>query len=167
MNNIFDKLKGVFKTFDNYNCFVCSSSNPIGLDLDINFTNNSAFANFNLSNLYSGFPSIIHGGIQACIIDEIGFWAMFNTRRQIGFTQKIEIDYLSKMGIDLDLKVEGKEVSFSSNTSNIEVSVFDDKEIKTKGIVSYKLISDSAIKKLFGKEFYTEFTRSFRNDKTL
>ena len=164
MNDIFEKLKEVFKTFENYNCFVCSSSNPIGLNLDINFTNQSAYALFNLSNLYSGFPSIVHGGIQACIIDEIGFWAMFNSRKQIGFTQKIQIDYLSKIEIDTDLKVEGKELRSSGSTSDIEVSIFHDSKLKTKGVVSYKLISDSAIKKLFGNDFHSEFKRSFRND---
>ena len=38
MNDIFNKLKKVFHTFENYNCFVCSSSNPIGLKLDIKFS---------------------------------------------------------------------------------------------------------------------------------
>ena len=126
MNNIFKKLKKVFNTFENYNCFVCSTSNPIGLKLDIKFSGNSAYANFNLSNLYSGFPSIIHGGIQASIIDEIGFWGMFNARRQIGFTQKLEIDYLSKIETDVNLKVLGKEVSLIDKTSKVEVSIFHD-----------------------------------------
>ena len=164
MNNIFKKLKKVFNTFENYNCFVCSTSNPIGLKLDIKFSGNSAYANFNLSNLYSGFPSIIHGGIQASIIDEIGFWGMFNARRQIGFTQKLEIDYLSKIETDVNLKVLGKEVSLIDKTSKGEVSIFHDSKLKTKGLVSYKLISDSAIKKFFGDDFYIEFMRSFRND---
>ena len=164
MNNIFKKLKKVFNTFENYNCFVCSTSNPIGLKLDIRFSGNSAYANFNLSNLYSGFPSIIHGEIQASIIDEIGFWGMFNARRQIGFTQKLEIDYLSKIETDVNLKVLGKEVSLIDKTSKVEVSIFHDSKLKTKGLVSYKLISDSAIKKFFGDDFYIEFMRSFRND---
>ena len=164
MNDIFNKLKKVFHTFENYNCFVCSSSNPIGLKLDIKFSDNSAYSNFNLSNLYSGFPSIIHGGIQASIIDEIGFWGMFNVRKQIGFTQKLEIDYMSKIETDVNLKVVGKEVSLIDKTSRVEVSIFHDSKLKTKGLVTYKLISDSAIKKFFGEDFYTEFIRSFRND---
>ena len=126
MNDIFNKLKKVFHTFENYNCFVCSSSNPIGLKLDIKFSDNSAYSSFNLSNLYSGFPSIIHGGIQASIIDEIGFWGMFNARKQIGFTQKLEIDYLSKIQTDVNLKVVGKEVSFIDKTSRVEGIIFHD-----------------------------------------
>ena len=164
MNNTFKKLRDVFHTFENYNCFVCSSSNPIGLNLDIKLLDQLACASFNLSNLYSGFPSIVHGGIQASIIDEIGFWAMFNARKQIGFTQKLEIDYLSKIEINQEMMVEGREISMTSNTSKIEVNIFHNSKLKTKGIVSYKLISDPAIKKFFGNNFYNEFKRSFRND---
>ena len=164
MNDIFNKLKKVFHTFENYNCFVCSSSNPIGLKLDIKFSDNSAYSSFNLSNLYSGCPSIIHGGIQASIIDGIGFWGMFNERKQIGFTQKLEIDYLSKIETDVNLKVVGKEVSLIDKTSRVEVSIFHDSKLKTTGLVTYKLITDSAIRKFFGEDFYTEFIRSFRND---
>lgn len=164
MNDIFKDLKQVFHTFDNYNCFVCSSSNPIGLNLDIKFSDDSAYSVFNLSNLYSGFPSIIHGGIQASIIDEIGFWAMFNSRRQIGFTQKLEVNYLSKIETDTNLKVEGVELSSEKNNSEIEVGIYCESELKTKGIVSYKLISDTAIKRLFGDKFYQAFMRGFRND---
>ena len=164
MNDSFEKLKKVFKTFDNYNCFVCSNSNPIGLHLDIKFSKETAYAEFYLSNLYSGFPSILHGGIQACIIDEIGFWGMFNERRRIGFTQKLELDYLSKIETNVNLVVEGREVGSSDNTSEVEVGIFHNSKLKTKGLVSYKLISDSAIKKFFGDKFYNEFKRSFRND---
>ena len=49
MNDIFKRLKKVFNTFDNYNCFVCSSSNPIGLKLDIKFNDDTAYSIFNLS----------------------------------------------------------------------------------------------------------------------
>ena len=133
MNDIFKRLKKVFNTFDNYNCFVCSSSNPIGLKLDIKFNDDTAYSIFNLSNLYSGFPSIIHGGIQASIIDEIGFWAMFNSRKQIGFTQKLEVQYMSKIETDTDLKVEGRETFNENNNSEIEVGIYCESELKTKG----------------------------------
>ena len=164
MNDIFKRLKKVFNTFDNYNCFVCSSSNPIGLKLDIKFNDDTAYSIFNLSNLYSGFPSIIHGGIQASIIDEIGFWAMFNSRKRIGFTQKLEVQYISKIETDTDLKLEGRETFNENNNSEIEVGIYCESQLKTKGVVSYKLISDSAIKRMFGEEFYEEFMRSFRYD---
>ena len=164
MNDIFLKLKEVFDTFEHYNCFVCSSTNPIGLKLDIKLEEDLAFADFNLSNLYSGFPSIIHGGVQASIIDEIGFWAMFNSTYKLGFTQRIEVDYLSKIGTDIMLRVEGRTLSLEKNVVRVQVNILDHSKIKSQGIVEYKLISDSAIKKFFGAEFFNEFNRRFRND---
>jgi hypothetical protein len=167
VNNLFVELRNLFKSIENYNCFVCSDTNPIGLNLDIQFRKNSTYAYFNLSNLYSGFPSVVHGGIQATIIDEIGFWAMFNTIKRLGFTKSLSVEYLSKIEVNKELNAVGKIIEVTDDLVSVEVEILSDSNSKTRGIVEYKLISDNVIKKYFGLEFHQNFNRIINNDKAL
>ena len=48
---------------------------------------------------------------------------MFNSRKRIGFTQKLEVQYISKIETDTDLKVEGRETFNENNNSEIEVAI--------------------------------------------
>ena len=164
MNDFFIKLRNLFKSIENYNCFVCSDTNPIGLNLNIQFEKDSTYAFFNLSNLYSGFPSVVHGGIQATIIDEMGFWAMFNGMKRLGFTKSLSVEYLSKIEVNKELKAVGKIVSTIDELVSVEVEILSDSSAKTRGIVEYKLISDQVIKKYFGPEFHQNFVKIIKND---
>ena len=82
--NICEKLKNLFEKHTNYNSFACSAQNKYGLKLNIIQDGDSCYSDFKLDRMYTGFPNIIHGGIQATIIDEIGFWAMFNKYKTVG-----------------------------------------------------------------------------------
>ena len=166
MNKLFVELRNLFKSIENYNCFVCSDTNPIGLNLDIQYVDNQTYAVFNLSNLYSGFPSVIHGGIQATIIDEIGWWAMFNQIKRLGFTKSLSVEYLSQIETEKELRVVGKVVDNpAKDLINVEVEIFsNDMPAKTRGIVEYKLLSDNAIKKYFGLQFSEKFKGIMSND---
>ena len=90
--NICEKLKNLFEKHTNYNSFACSSQNKYGLKLNIIQDGDSCYSDFKLDRMYTGFPNIIHGGIQATIIDEIGFWAMFNKYKTVGITTKLSIE---------------------------------------------------------------------------
>ena len=168
-NELFVELRNLFKSIENYNCFVCSDTNPIGLNLDIQHTDNQTYAVFILSNLYSGFPSVIHGGIQATIIDEIGWWTMFNQIKRLGFTKSLSVEYLSKIETEKELKVVGNVVNNTAkDLINVEVEIIsNDASAKTRGLVEYKLLSDNAIKRYFGLEFSEKFKGIMSNDQTV
>tara|TARA_B100001029_G_C15033981_1_gene438907 strand:- start:83 stop:601 length:519 start_codon:yes stop_codon:yes gene_type:complete len=159
LNKLFGDLRNLFKSIDNYNCFVCSDTNPIGLNLDIRYEKDITYAIFNLSNLYSGFPSVIHGGIQATIIDEIGFWSMFNNTRLLGFTKSLSVEYLAKIEIEKDLKVIGKVVEYKEHIAKVEVEIISDSSTRTRGIVEYKTINNNLVKKYFGSDFCENFKK--------
>ena len=164
MNTLFADLRNLFKSIDNYNCFVCSDTNPIGLNLDIRYEDTTTHAIVNLSNLYSGFPSVIHGGIQATIIDEIGFWSMFNDIRQLGFTKSLSVEYLSQIQVDNDLKVVGEVIEYKDNIVKVKVEIISDSTAKTRGIVEYKTINNNLVKKYFGEDFSKKFNKIIENN---
>ena len=121
--NICEKLKNLFEKHTNYNSFACSAQNKYGLKLNIIQDGDSCYSDFKLDRMYTGFPNIIHGGIQATIIDEIGFWAMFNKYKTVGLTTKLSIEYLNKVEPEINLKALVTKIIKSDLDVNVEVHI--------------------------------------------
>ncbi|MFC1940913.1 PaaI family thioesterase [Chloroflexota bacterium] len=51
-------------------CFGCGQNNPIGLKLDFHWDSKIARAEFTPTELYQGWPGLVHGGIIICLLDE-------------------------------------------------------------------------------------------------
>jgi len=51
-------------------CFGCGQNNPIGLKLSFRQDGKTARAEFTPSQLYQGWPGVVHGGIIICMLDE-------------------------------------------------------------------------------------------------
>ncbi len=59
-------------------CFGCGQNNPIGLKLGFQWDGKTARAEFTPTELYQGWPGLVHGGIITCILDEaMGYAALF------------------------------------------------------------------------------------------
>ena len=154
------RLRNLFEKYTDHNCFACSSRNQIGLKLEIVQNDENCFSDFILSNDYTGFPNIIHGGIQATVIDEVGFWAMYNKYKTIGFTTRMTLDYLSKLEANTKLRAIATKIERNNTLVNVEVKILNkDNAVGTIGNLNYKLVNDILLKKYFGKKFYEEYIK--------
>jgi acyl-coenzyme A thioesterase PaaI-like protein len=154
------KLRNLFEKYTDHNCFACSSRNQIGLKLEIVQNDEDCFSDFILSNDYTGFPNIIHGGIQATVIDEVGFWAMYNKYKTIGFTTRMTLDYLNKLEANTKLRAIATKIERNNTLVNVEVKILNkDNAVGTIGNLNYKLVNDILLKKYFGKKFYEEYIK--------
>lgn len=86
------KIKNVFAKND-YNCFACSPTNPIGLRLQFYEEDEYIKSEWKPSELYEGYPGSIHGGIQAVLLDEIAAWTMYIKAKCSGVTSRMNIRY--------------------------------------------------------------------------
>lgn len=57
-----------------YNCFGCSPDNEIGLNLEFWDTGDEIITQWMPDNKFVGYKNVLHGGIQATIMDEIASW---------------------------------------------------------------------------------------------
>ncbi|MDL2297006.1 PaaI family thioesterase [Bacteroidales bacterium OttesenSCG-928-B11] len=86
------KIKNVFAVADYY-CFACSPHNPIGLQLNFFETEEGVEAEWNPKQYYEGYPGVVHGGIQAVILDEIAAWAIYIKAKTSGVTSRLNVKY--------------------------------------------------------------------------
>ena len=80
------------------NCFGCGQNNPIGLKLSFRWDGKTARTEFTATELYQGWPGLLHGGITACLLDEATAYAAryegvncVTARMQVEFKQPIPV----------------------------------------------------------------------------
>ncbi len=123
------KLRNPFTSLQGYNCFGCSPDNPLGLHLIFTEEEDEIVSRWQLDKNFQGYFNILHGGIQATLMDEIASWTVYVKVKTAGFTSKADIRYLKTVGMDqgpITLRARVKQMR--RNLADIEVFLFDKNE---------------------------------------
>ncbi len=75
-------------------CFGCSSTNPIGLRLEFEEVDEYVTAIWEPKDYYQGYINILHGGIIATMLDEVGAWCITVKTGTAGVTSELKVSYL-------------------------------------------------------------------------
>jgi uncharacterized protein (TIGR00369 family) len=81
-------------------CFGCSQKNPIGLKLQFEESDDFLHASWKPNEVYQGYMNILHGGIIAALLDEIGAWCVSVKIGTAGVTSEMTTKYLSPVFIN-------------------------------------------------------------------
>jgi acyl-coenzyme A thioesterase PaaI-like protein len=97
MHHALHKIENVFVGLPNYNCFACSPHHDEGLRLAFSHdpAENCVVCPIEpVKESFAGFPTILHGGFQAMILDEAMFWAACHFERKVTFSSEFEMHFL-------------------------------------------------------------------------
>jgi len=92
------KIKNPYNLSEN-RCFACSDTNPIGLKLSFEESENFMHASWEPSEYYQGYKNVLHGGIIATLLDEIGAWCVNVKTGTAGVTAVLNVKYLKPVFI--------------------------------------------------------------------
>lgn len=81
-------------------CFGCGLKNPIGLKLRFTESDDYLHAVWQPAEKYEGYPNVLHGGIIATLLDEIGAWCVSVKLGTAGVTSEMNIKYLNPVYIN-------------------------------------------------------------------
>jgi len=110
----------------NYNCFGCSPFNEIGLQLDFWEDGDELLAKWQPRKLLEGWMGVVHGGIQAALLDELAGWIVLIKMKTAGVTSELNIIYQKPVHISKgEIKVTGKLISTDQRFANIKASLYD------------------------------------------
>lgn len=87
------RLKNPYAEYESYNCFGCSPSNAAGLKMEFFEDGEEIVSRWEPGQLYQGFHDILHGGIQATLMDEIASWVVFLKLDTAGVTYRLQTRY--------------------------------------------------------------------------
>jgi acyl-coenzyme A thioesterase PaaI-like protein len=107
------------------NCLICGDENEIGLKLVFTFADGKARTTFVPSAGYEGFKGILHGGIQAAILDEVMIKAVF-AEDVLAVTSGLEIRYRRAADIGRPHFAEGWVVARKGRLYETEGRILND-----------------------------------------
>jgi acyl-coenzyme A thioesterase PaaI-like protein len=95
-------------------CFGCSPENPYGLHMTFYTDGEALYSWVTLPDYLCGWKNVIHGGIQATILDETMGWAALCLTKRIPLTKETTLAFRRPVLLDRgELLVESRVVQYS------------------------------------------------------
>ena len=151
------EIENIFLDFPGYGCFACDPRNKQGLRLKFyaDDERGDVFTRTTPEKHLQGFPGILHGGIQCALVDEVAFWTMFDKRRKIALTTKVEMEFLRPVGTKSEIEVRGKIVHEDGRRVGVEVVISELGKVCTRSRVDYIIPKKEVTMRVMGKERFT------------
>jgi len=109
---------------DDTGCFGCSATNPAGLQLQFFETDDGVEVEYTAARHLEGAPGVVHGGIQATLLDEalcMTAHAKFGTPVVTG---ELTIRYLRPVPIETRIVARGRIIERKGNSAFIEGAIY-------------------------------------------
>ncbi len=145
------KIKNPYAGLEGYNCFGCSPKNPCGLKMEFFEDGDEIVCTWNPQDHFCGYGTILHGGIQSTLMDEIASWVVFTRLRTAGFTSSLEVRFLRQVHTDQGpLSLRAVILEKEKNIANISVRLFDaGGPLCADGEIKYFTLSEILARKKF------------------
>jgi uncharacterized protein (TIGR00369 family) len=133
------KIRNPFRGLDGYNCFGCSPDNSSGLQLSFAEEEDELVSVWTPKDFLQGYHNILHGGIQATLMDEIASWVVYVKLDTSGFTSTMNVRYLKPVYVtDTRLTLRARVKELRRNLADIEVRLFDsDQNLCAQALITY------------------------------
>ncbi|MCH4895591.1 MAG: PaaI family thioesterase [Marinifilaceae bacterium] len=138
------ELKNPYAENENYNCFGCSPYNKIGLKLRFFEDGEWIKTEYQPKEDYAGYYNILHGGIQALILDEIACWSIYIQAETAGVTVGLNTKYRRAVNIDNGpIIARSKIVSKRKNLVTVHAEILNpDGKIASEAEATYMIFPE-------------------------
>jgi uncharacterized protein (TIGR00369 family) len=124
------KLNNPFTELEGYNCFGCSPGNPSGLQMTFCENEEELISEWDPKIHFHGYQNILHGGIQATLLDEISSWVVYTKLKTAGFTSKLNVRYLKPVYVDKGrLTIKARVKAMKRNLAEIDARLYDNDQV--------------------------------------
>jgi acyl-coenzyme A thioesterase PaaI-like protein len=155
------KVHNPFRNLEGYNCFGCSPDNQNGLKMQFQEDGDAIVSTWEPAEYFQGYHKVLHGGIQATLMDEIASWYVYVKLRVSGVTSSMNIRLLKTVYVDHGpLSLRATMIAKRRNLADIGVTLMDaDNQICAKGVVTYFTLTPEKSRELL---YYPEPEDFFR-----
>ena len=134
------KLVNPFANLPEYNCFGCAPGNPEGLHMEFFLDGEEVVSFWNPRTNHQGYHNVLHGGIQATMLDEIASWAIYALLDTGGFTSELHITYVKKTATNGGpVELRAKVAQHEKKRAVIECTLSQDGEIRSTATAVYTI----------------------------
>jgi uncharacterized protein (TIGR00369 family) len=153
------KLKNPYADYPGYDCFGCSPANPYGLRMEFYKEGDEVVCRWDPPEHFQGFHNILHGGIQATMMDEIASWVVFVMLDTAGVTYQLNTRFRKPVMISKgSITIRATLVRQQKRIAEIEARLYDgDQVLCAESQVNYFILPrDKAVDEMHypGKEAF-------------
>lgn len=130
------KIENPYLHLEGYYCFGCSPDNPNGLHMNFKEGEKEEIISvWEPTPSFQGYLNVLHGGIQATLMDEIASWTVYAKLNISGVTSKAEIRYKKAVYIDQGpITLKSILVGMRKNLADVSVKIYSSKgELAAEG----------------------------------
>ncbi len=145
------KLTNPYLNTEGYNCFGCSPDNKLGLQMAFTEEGEHIVCRWLPKNHFSGYKTMLHGGVQATLMDEIASWIVQVKLDTSGVTAKMDIRYIKSVSVtEKILTLKAHIEKRFHNLAYIDVELLNENdEICSTAKLIYYLYPEDVAKKDF------------------
>ncbi len=145
------KIKNPYVNREGYNCFGCCPTNPTGLQMEFLLEGDEVVSNWHPSEAFQGWNNILHGGIQATLMDEIGSWFAIIEGKTSGVTSSLNIRYKKPVPTDKGaIKLIARHKETRRNLMTVDIQLFaPDGQLCSEAVATYFMLHPKIAKEQF------------------
>lgn len=118
------KLKNPWAGKQDYHCFGCCPDNHEGLKMEFYEEGDEILCFWCPQHHHQGWTNVLHGGIEATLLDEICGWVLFRKLQCSGVTSKLDVRYLKPILVtEPQLTLRAHLVETKRNLAMIEAQI--------------------------------------------
>lgn len=153
------KINNPFFGMESFNCFGCSPTNKNGLKMDFFEDGDYVICNWKPKNYFAGYKNVLHGGIQATLVDEVASWTIFTKAKTAGVTSEISIKYKKPVYLDeKKIVIKGKIRKIDKKFAVIQTQIFNSSEqLCSEADVTYYIYPREVAEKKLGFPDFKKF----------
>ncbi len=142
------KINNPFIHLEGYYCFGCSPDNPQGLHMTFREEEDEIVSEWDPVTFFQGYHKVLHGGIQAALMDEIASWTVYVKVKTSGVTSKAEIRYRKTVHIDKGpVILKARVVGIRRNLADISVKLFTSNNVlASEGLFTFYTFTEKKAK---------------------
>ena len=146
------KLYNAYERHEGYYCFACAAANEHGLGCEFYEEGEYITCYWTPRPEFQGFFNVLHGGIQATLIDEIACWNVFAKVHTAGVTINLDVKYRNTVYTNKgSLFIRSKIVEQSNRVAKMHVELFNNNgQLGSEAEVVYRLFSEEMAAKRLG-----------------
>jgi len=133
------KIINPYAKIEGYNCFGCSPDNENGLQMQFVEDGDFLICDWEPRGFLQGYHNVLHGGIQATLMDEIASWFVQIKLKTAGVTSTMNIRYRKTVPSNQGkIHLRAKLKATRRNLVDVEVELFNTNgELGAEGVITY------------------------------
>ncbi len=146
------KIRNVHQNDDpeKYICFGCAPHNPHGLHLEFWEDGDFVLTKWQPQKHLAGWVNVLHGGIQATIMDEVAAWVVYVKCATAGVTSQMNVKYNKPVFMNHgEIIVRGTLIKQEKRIATIKTQLECDGEICSEAELEYFVYPENIARKKF------------------